>query len=263
MTDASPSGRRPRARQMPYTVRRFDRVHAGDLPRVLPRWTPAVDAGGYRPVLVGYGRAPEHPRGPQTVTDYEFEKSPPFPGTGNWGCPAYHFSAVDGSVVVSGGSHVYDGAAADLVVRVATSQRERWVGYFASGMGGATSVIPSPDPGQLLVVAAGEPYLVPAARPEETTLASDGMPIRTVVELRPVRVLLVSDLDITALGASGVEWRTNRLCVDDLAISRIENGVIHCTGWFGESAEYGHDSILLSAATGEHVGGRQLPDVFR
>lgn len=195
------------------------------------------------------------------MADYEFEKNPQFPGTGDWGCPAYHFSALEGRVVVSGGSQVYDGAAADLVVRV-VSEQARWVGYFSSGMGGVTAVIPSPDPGDLLVIAAGEPYLVPVARPQETTLASHGMPVQSVVELQPDRVLLASDLDITAVGRSGVDWRTGRLCLDELAIRGVENGVIQCTGWFGESPEYGHDPILISAATGEHVGGRHLPDVL-
>ena len=196
------------------------------------------------------------------MTEYDFETNPEFPGTGDWGCPTYHFAATHDHVRVTCGDHVYRGPAADLVVRVVSSSGTRWVGYFASGLGGATAALRSPAAGHLLVVASGAPYLVDVEEPGASTVATQGMPVRSVIHLAD-SVLLASDLDITAVGASGVEWSTPRLCLDDLAVERVEDGVIQCTGWFGESDAYGRDEISIDLTTGRQVGGRVLPDALR
>lgn len=193
------------------------------------------------------------------MAKYDLEVNPEFPGAGNWGCPAFGISVARGEVTVDGGDSVYDGPAADLVVRVEDSSGHRWVGFFAGGMGGITRVMPTPDPHRLLVVADGEGYLVPASSPRDTERIALRMPIRSIIDEGDV-ILLASWIDVAAVGTSGTLWISERLCLDDLKVEGVIDGRVECRGFFGEPDE---DPITLDVRTGEQVGGRALPDDFR
>lgn len=193
------------------------------------------------------------------MDQFEFEVNPEFPGTGSWGCPTFAFSVVDARAVVEEHGDVYDGPAHATVVRVTTASGQ-WVGFFQAGMGGITRAMTAPDPQRALVLAAGDGYLVPVSSPLGAELVNVRMPIRAVVPVQDAHsTLLVSWTDVTALGTDGVLWRTRRLCLDDLEVEHVGQGLVHLRGTFEDISD---GTMVVDLGTGEQVGGRVLPEVL-
>jgi hypothetical protein len=181
---------------------------------------------------------------------YEIEVNPEFPPDGDWRAPAFFF---DGKSTVSqspGDSRW----GAPLVIR-ATVDQERWVGTFTAGIDGVQGVFATPDPRRVCCVVAGLAYVVDVKDPGA---GAELAPWQTV-SVTPVTggntLLLAGFVDMTALGQSGIAWRSDRLVLDDLRILQVSADEIVCSGTIP-----GHDAprITVDPATGQLVNGPRI-----
>ena len=79
------------------------------------------------------------------------------------------------------------------------------------------------------------------------------------VNLTPVTgtntLLLIGYVDLTAFGQGGIEWRSERLVLDDLTVLQASSDGIICTGTIpGEDAP----RTALNPSTGHLMGGPKL-----
>lgn len=113
-----------------------------------------------------------------------------------------------------------------------------WHGSFFGSADALSLLVSTADPGILLVIAGGVPYLVPVDQPETFR----------VLSLRPVRevhcavaegiVLLAGYSDLLALGAGAVRWTVKRLASDGFYEVRVTSSTVVVRGY---SAAEGHE----------------------
>ena len=181
---------------------------------------------------------------------YDVIIDPEFPGDGDWRCPVIGFGR-DGRPQEDFDSRW----GAPTVVEVIPIDGERWVAQFAAGgLGGVSDVYATPAPDRLCVVADGLAYLVDvdAADGAAQVVHDQVWQIEAVTE--PSLLLLVRFIDIVAIGAEGVAWRTPRLAVDDLRVVNTSGGIIECS----LDNLGGSSTISIDAATGRQVDGTRL-----
>lgn len=181
---------------------------------------------------------------------YAVEMGPEFPADGDWRCQVLGFDR-DGHIVDPFESRW----GAPVIVRVSPLGASGWVGMFAaSGLGGVSGAYAAPSPEGICVLADGEAYLVDANRPGQGAQVVHHQVWQVVRVPDRSLVLLVRPIDIVALGASGVAWRTPRLAVADLwVLQATQNSVVCQCETFG-----GTPTIELDPATGQQVGGTRL-----
>jgi hypothetical protein len=189
---------------------------------------------------------------PQTFgfkTSYSVEVDPEFPGDGAWDVPVHRFRR-DGSL-----SDEFESRwGTPVVVRVGT-EGGAWVGMFESGgLGGVTGVFACPGPNHLCVLVDGVAYLVITASPSAGAVIAHDQVWQVVGVETPALLLLVRSIDIVALGAEGIAWRTPRLVVDDLRVERSSSAGIVCTG----DNIGGTLTIELDPTTGTQTAGTRL-----
>ena len=178
------------------------------------------------------------------------EVDPEFPGDGDWNAPAYFF---DRERIVSelfGDSRW----GSPLVIRVTTDEK-RWIGTFTAGIGGVSCVVATPDPRRLCCVVAGLAYLVNVDEPGAGAELAHEQTVGVTRATGTNTLLLIGFVDITALGERGIEWRSERLVLDDLTVLHASADGIICTGTIpGEGAP----RIALDPSTGRVVQGRKI-----
>jgi hypothetical protein len=147
-----------------------------------------------------------------------------------------------------------------VYVRVAPAAGTPWFGFFASGFDSPqvmNAVCSCPDPGTLCVVAGGYAYVVSARRPAEWCRVEQ----RPVLELRTVTdqqlILFEGFTSISALGAEGIAWNSERLSWEGLRISGIRGHVLHGFGW--DALTDKEIAFELDLRTGKHTGGARPP----
>lgn len=183
-------------------------------------------------------------------TPFRVAVDPEFPGDGDWRCPTYAFDR-DGTVRVDPDTTW----GAPTVLDVTPNEEDRWIGFFSSGgLGGLSGVFATPDAVAVCVVVDGLAYLVDVTAPQGGAPTISWQTAQVVPMTDPRLLLIVSDLNIVALGVDGVAWQTQRLAVDDLRVVKTAPGRILCTlDNLGGSA-----TIELDATTGEQVSGTRL-----
>src|SRR5262249_3503311 len=99
---------------------------------------------------------------------------------------------------------------AGYVVQFTPSSGNSWVGNFQPGPGGATTTRLHPDGRKVVVVTAGQLYVVdPDAR---TASVVPGVVVSVyVLEDPPLMIFDDSGIQFQALGPEGVRWRTKRI----------------------------------------------------
>ncbi len=102
-----------------------------------------------------------------------------------------------------------------FVVRFLPEQSESWVGNFQGGFGQAQGVYLHPDGKNILVIAAGQGYVVD---PESRTLMETwGPDIQRCLILSDLNILAVSNgLWFEGFGSNGLAWRTRRFSWDGI-----------------------------------------------
>lgn len=140
-----------------------------------------------------------------------------------------------------------------ILLRVTPRGAEPWIGTFAFGANSGTSgVFATADPDRFMVISHGAGYYACASDPA----ATEEMDVYMVLDVRPVParglVLLADDIFLTAYGARGRVWRTERLCVDEYVIDEVTDSFVRGTS----------DGVVVDCApfevdlnTGRHTGG--------
>lgn len=192
--------------------------------------------------------------------DYECEVDPEFPGAGSWGCDVFAFGSDSqgNPKVMSSTDEFRSPWGSPLVIKVETSHR-RWVGYFEAGMGGPTRVVASPDPHTLCALCSGAAYLIPVEEPSEMRVLPS-LPAREIAAVPEIPLIVLADwTHMVAVGQTGQEWRSQRLCLDGLHILEARTDAIRCEGDFVGSVE----EFAVDPRTGRQFGGPELPPPLR
>lgn len=181
---------------------------------------------------------------------YHIVPEPEFPGAGEWQQPLFCFDP-SGSL------------APDPVTRWGTPLNaeihpvgsEPWVASFASGgLGGVSTFSASPSPRHLVALADGLAYFVDVESPGNGAIVVCDQ-VRQIVPVENDLLLLVTLIDIVALGPEGPAWRTTRLVLDDLRVEHALRERIVCTG---DLLDVSRPEFVLDPGTGIQTHGRRL-----
>lgn len=182
---------------------------------------------------------------------YEIEADPEFPANGTWSCPLFAYDR-DGRVRPEFVSRW----GAPRIVRVQPANGAEWVGMFpAGGLGGISGVFATPSPERLCVLVDGLAYLVRADAPGDGAVIAHDQVEQVFPAVDPPLLLLVRGIDIVALGADGVAWRSPRLAVDDLRVLSVDPDSIRCTG---DLLSEERASLIIDPTTGQVASGPRL-----
>jgi len=186
-----------------------------------------------------------------SIANYEYVVGPEFPPDGSWGCDLYAFDR-DGKTV----SEFVARWGAPTIVRVAPVNGPEWVGmYAAGGLGPYSGVFATPSPNVVCVVAGGLAYLTNVERPGDgTVIANDGV-VQAMAAREHDLLLLATFVDFVAVGADGARWRSHRLIVDDLRMTRVVENGIECTG---DLLDREPSTFVVDLRTGAVVSGPRL-----
>lgn len=149
-----------------------------------------------------------------------------------------------------------EGDRSGVYVRMVPNDGPAWFGFFAAGFDSPqvmNAVCSCPDPASACVVAGGYAYVVKSSNPGQWCRIEQ----RPVIELRPVTdqqlILFSGFTSITALGAEGVAWTTERLSWEGIRISQIHQGLVHGFGW--DALADKEVPFEVDLKTGKHTGG--------
>lgn len=178
---------------------------------------------------------------------YGVELDPEFPPTGEWACPVYALDQ-EGHLVEDFTSRW----GTPRVVRVQPACGSEWVGMFpASGLGGTDGVLATPSPAHMCVLVNGTAYVLDINAPEAGALVTHDAVWQVKAVSSPPLLLLVTSIDMLALGPLGIAWRSVRLVLDGLQVlGACEHG-IHCSGY---STQGEVPPFVVDPATGEAKG---------
>ena len=181
---------------------------------------------------------------------FAVEVDPEFPADGEWGCEVVGFD--------TDGHAVRDFVSRPLVTRIEPVGRPAWVAMFAAGgLGSFRGVFATPASTKLAVVVDGLAYVVETARPPtEAAVVFDDVHAVAVCGDPPL-LLLVTEIDILALGPSDVAWRTPRLCLDNLQVRLADRDGIICS-CDNSAAGWGRSDIVLDPTSGAQVAGTRF-----
>lgn len=125
-----------------------------------------------------------------------------------------------------------------------------------AGRGVCTGVWSTPRSGDLLAIAGGYAYLIPTGDPDQTEL----LPLRPVVSVHVAhdpRVLVLVGFHTVTVLAADAAWTSPRLSWEGVAITGIQEGVLHGTGWHMQSDR--ELPFALDLRSQELAGGAFLP----
>lgn len=149
-----------------------------------------------------------------------------------------------------------EGDRSGVYVRMVPTGGPAWFGFFAAGFDSPqvmNAVCSCPDPDSACVVAGGYAYVVKSSNPEQWCRIEQ----RPVIEMRPVTdqqlILFSGFTSITALGAEGIAWTTERLSWEGIRISQIHLGILHGFGW--DALADKEVPFEVDLKTGKHTGG--------
>ena len=143
-----------------------------------------------------------------------------------------------------------------VYVRVVPKDENPWVGFFALGFDSeqvASGIYSCPNPDSLCVAAGGYAYIVQAGNPQEW-LQVEQRPAVEIRALPELKLLLFTGFtSITAFGAQGHLWTTERLSWEGLTLSEIEGATLHGKGWDAVIDE--EVPFEVDLLTGKSTGG--------
>ena len=181
---------------------------------------------------------------------YSIAPEPEFPASGTWSNPLLCFDRSGALVpdpVTRWGS--------PLTIGVHPVSAPPWVGsYAAGGFGGISVLSASVSPRHLVAVADGLAYVTDVESPGDGAHVACDM-VREVAPVETQLLLLVTPIDIVALGPEGLAWRTERLVVDDLRVESASGDRIVCSG---DLPDVDRPKIVLDPQTGTQTHGARL-----
>ncbi|MGB8130101.1 MAG: hypothetical protein WCG81_09940 [Candidatus Angelobacter sp.] len=142
-------------------------------------------------------------------------------------------------------------------VRVTRQRGPAWVGFFALGFDSdqvVNQLCSTPDPGRFCVVVGGYAYIVNASEPAGWLHIKQQRPVVDLcVLLQQSLLLFVGFTSITAVGASGILWTTERLTWEGLTITEITGDKLQGHGW--DALADKEVPFEVDLKTGRHTGG--------
>lgn len=167
------------------------------------------------------------------------------------------YEVVEGEMPGGRGESIYwypgastEGGQDGVLLQARPTGGDPWIGVFAFG-GGAypsalTTVIALPDRMSFAVASHGALYVARPDSPEGVEeLAWGGVHQAHVVAERRL-VLFCDATTITAFGASGLLWVSDRLAYDELTITGLEGSVIQIRRYDPPTDEYALSSVDLT-----------------
>lgn len=137
------------------------------------------------------------------------------------------------------------------VVEFTPTRGERWIGNFESGHYPLDDIRDELGEDAILVVAGGDVYLVNAP---EQRLVEELPWAREVRFERDLELfLIVDDCAVTAVGRSGVQWRSRRVSWDGIA--QLERQGRSLLGLAYNMGDLPPVPFVIDLATGEASGG--------
>lgn len=149
-----------------------------------------------------------------------------------------------------------EGDRAGAYVRVVPQGKTPWTGFFALGFDAdqAISAICScPDPDSFCAIVGGYAYVVQASNPEQW-FRIEQRPVtalRILIEQR--QILFAGFHSITALGARGIQWTTERLSWEGISLGEIAGDRLQGKGW--DAITDKEVPFEVDLKTGKHSGG--------
>jgi hypothetical protein len=130
-------------------------------------------------------------------------------------------------------------------------------GYATRTRGAVTGLYRTPDALTVCAIVSGQAYLIEVTSPMAHQAIDTGGP---VIAVRAVlgamsQLLLATPWRITAVGATGVLWRTGRLAIEWLRMDEVLDARL--AGVADPDDEEPHD-FAVDLRTGEHEGGAPL-----
>ena len=149
-----------------------------------------------------------------------------------------------------------EGDRAGAYLRIVPGEGAAWTGFFALGFDSGhvvNAVCSCPDPDSLCAVAGGYAYVVKAADPTQWFRIEQRpvMELRALLELR--LLLFAGFTSISALGAEGLKWTTERLSWEGISITEISGQKLLGLGWDAMTDK--EASFEVDLLTGKHTGG--------
>lgn len=185
---------------------------------------------------------------------YTCEIDPELPGDGRWGCAVHSFRCVGSAESEPSRSR----PGTPLIARFARAGQKLWIGMFeAGGAGGIDGAFACPAPSAALAVCDGQAYLVDVQHPDRT-ITIPLNPVTQVCGVGSDLIVIASFSNLTAIGAHGMAWTSERLCLDSLKIVHASASSIECIGDFLDGVE----AFTVAASTGELLEGRRFRDTW-
>jgi hypothetical protein len=94
-----------------------------------------------------------------------------------------------------------------------------------------TGMWAAPNPREICAVSGGYAYIIDTTDPERFTMIGYRPVLEVLALAREGLLLFVGHHSVLAWGADGLAWETGKLSDEGVTITRIENGVLHGTGW--------------------------------
>jgi len=138
------------------------------------------------------------------------------------------------------------------IVEFYSKNGQKWVGNFQPGMGHVDEVFEHPDGKNLIVVSAGQAYVI---EPETRTLITNfGGQIEHVISLPESQMLIFGNgLWFEAIGSDGFLWKTQRISWDGMR--SIRNNEVMVTGEAYDPMTDSWLSFSVDLCTGKSTGG--------
>ena len=181
---------------------------------------------------------------------YEAEELLEFPGTGVFHSPVVHFPRTD----KPNGSGLW--------LKVKARSGKTWIGVFSRGYNvppAFSRVLGSPLPDRVCVIADGNGYIVDVENPE----VWEQIPVMPVLGVRPAveaNLLIFADFTrLAAYGQTGLVWKSQTLCWDDLKISGVTSNTIEGTGYDPTNRAAPEMRFVVELRTGRSL----LPSPFQ
>lgn len=151
---------------------------------------------------------------------------------------------------------VEEGDRTGVYLRIAPQNGAPWVGFFALGFDSdkvASGIYSCPDPDSLCVAAGGYAYVVNTRNPQDWFHLGQ----RPVVDVRGVDeqklLLFTGFVDISAVGAAGLLWTTDRLSWEGVTIGEVSGHILRGMGW--DALTDKEVAFEVDLSTGKSSGG--------
>jgi len=141
---------------------------------------------------------------------------------------------------------------AGYVVQFTPKSGNSWVGNFQPGPGGTTRIVLHPDGAKVVVVTAGQMYVVDPDARTASVVPGVVVNLHVIVDL-PLLVFEDQGIQFQALGREGLRWRTRRISWNGFRNVIIEGSTL--TAEAGNVIGDTWETFHVDLRSGKTIGG--------